>query len=260
MSAAPLPANNGTMLFRRIFNFEKAKVDQLEKRLNQRYAPGPGFPLKAILFNSGRESPAKVQDISSNGLRLLLAHRNDLQAGHHVRVDLLLAQHRLALEARIAHLQSADAQITLGLGLLFPDPEPQRTYYQLMQPVVIGQTLKVMAPEQIIQDTLGFTKRVYVGESDSMLTMWHEERAGFPPHHFEFRMADYYCRGKLELNRPGTYALESQGDTDPGASRPVFDTSGGLHDEICQLYRWVLPNLSPAVPAETRTFLKFFAG
>ncbi len=247
-------------IFRRIFNFERAKVEQLEKRLNQRYAPGPGFPLRAVLHNAGRESPAAVQDISGNGVRLLLAARGDLQPGHHVRVDLLLAQHRLELEARIAHLQDLKVQLSLGLGLIFKEPEPQKTYYQLMQPVVIGQSLRVMAPEQIIQDTIGFTKRVYVGDSDSMLTMWHEERPGFPPNRFEFRMADYFCRGKLQLDRPGAYALESHGEHDAAVSRPVFDTSGGLHDEICQLYRWVLPNLSPAVPAETRTFLKFFAG
>jgi hypothetical protein len=42
-------------------------------------------------------------------------------------------------------------------------------------------------------------------------------------------------------------------------SNPVFDTSGGLHDEIRQLFRWIMPNLSRAVPDDVRAFLQRFA-
>jgi hypothetical protein len=43
-------------------------------------------------------------------------------------------------------------------------------------------------------------------------------------------------------------------------SNPVFETSGGLHEEIHQMFRWILPNLAPAVPANVRAFLQQFAG
>jgi hypothetical protein len=42
-------------------------------------------------------------------------------------------------------------------------------------------------------------------------------------------------------------------------SNPVFDSSGGLHDEIRQLFRWILPNLSRDVPDDVRAFLQRFA-
>lgn len=248
------------MIFRRIFNFEPEKVEQLEKRLAQRHVPGAGFPLKAKVRYAGRHSRATIQDISSNGLRLMLLPRGDLQPGHHLRADLDLGEHRLQLEARIAHVNVVDGHLNLGLSLVFNEPEARKSYYQLLQPVAIGQTLKVMAPETVVQDLFGFTKRIYVGDSDTQLTVWHEQRPGEPPHRFEFRMADYFCRGKLLEGRADAGALESQGETDPGLSRPVFDTSGGLHDEICQLYRWVLPNMATTVPADTRAFLQLFAG
>ena len=54
-------------IFRRIFNFEKAKVEQLEKRLNQRYAIGGAFPLHATIRHAGRDYSTRIIDMSSNG-------------------------------------------------------------------------------------------------------------------------------------------------------------------------------------------------
>lgn len=248
------------LIFRRIFNFEQAKVEQLEKRLNLRYALGPDFPLQATLHNAGRDHSIKLVDISSNGIGVLVAPGSGLLAGHHLRVDLVLGAHRLAIEARIAHVHDRENEVYLGLGLVFGDFEVQKSYMQLMQPVVIGQSLQLMPAERVIQDESQFTKQVYFGEPDSLLTVRAVKTPGLPLHSFDFRMYDYFCRGVMQKGAKEAYPLESRDADGTRKGEPIFETSGGLHDEIHQLFRWVVPNLTSTIPDNVREFLRKFAG
>jgi hypothetical protein len=247
------------LIFRRIFNFEQTKVDQLEKRLNLRYVPGPGFPLRASVHHGGRDHTAKILDVSSNGVGLLVAHDTGISAGYHLRVDLVLGQHRLEFEARIAHLQPREEGLYLGLGLVFAEFELQKTYLQLLQPIVIGQTLQPMAMDRVIQDEPRFSKQVYTGDPDVLLTVRREQMTGTPLHSFEFQLPDSFCRGIMRQGTVAPYALESMEASAAEQSQAVFETSGGLHDEIRQLFRWILPNLSLSLPEDVRAFLQRFA-
>ena len=76
-----MASRQAMLIFRRIFNFEKAKVEQLEKRQNQRYEPGANFPLQAKVFYAGREYAARIQDLSSNGLGLIVPRDPALSSG-----------------------------------------------------------------------------------------------------------------------------------------------------------------------------------
>lgn len=248
------------LIFRRIFNFEKAKVEQLEKRQNQRYVPGREFPLQATVRYAGRDLAATIQDVSSSGVGLLVARDPALAAGLHLRADLALGPHRLEIDARIAHLQPQADGLYLGLGLVFREFELQKTYLQLLQPVVIGQSLQPMAADRVIQDDPQYLKQVFIAEPDSLLTVRQETTPTGPLHSFEFMMLDSFCRGIMRQGTAAPYALESREAADGRQGEPVFETSGGLHDEIRQLYRWVLPNLSTAVPTDVRVFLQRFAG
>lgn len=241
-------------IFRRIFNFEQARVEQLEKRLSQRYALGTDFPLLATLRHAGREHPATVVDMSSTGVSLAVAANAAPAAGLHVNLELALDRHRLELEARVAHQQAREGGQFVGLSLVFADFERQKTYLQLMQPVVIGQSLKPLPVEGIFQDDPRFLKQAYAGEGDNLLTIRLDQAQG-TLHSFEFRMENYFCRGGAQPGRTESGAVE------PGATGgPVFETSGGLHDEIHQLFRWVVPNLSAGVPENVREYLRRFAG
>ena len=244
------------LIFRRIFNFEKAKVEQLEKRQNQRYVPGPGFPLQAKLYYAGRDYAAKIQDLSSNGIGLVVARDPALAAGLHLHVELTLGQHKLEIEARIAHLKPREDGFYLGLGLVFGEFELQKSYLQLLQPIVIGQSLKPMVADPFIQDDPRYNKQVFIGEGDSLLTVRQEATPGGPMHSFEFMMHDSFCRGIMRQGTTAPYALESRED---GGAKPVFETSGGLHDEVRLLFSWTLLNLSPSVPDKIRAFLERFA-
>jgi PilZ domain len=248
------------LIFRRIFNFEQAKVEQMEKRLNRRYVPGTGFPLRPSLHFGGRDCPVVLQDMSGNGVGVLVSKELALDPGQMVRLDLELDQHRLELDARLAHLQPHDQGVYCGLGLKFGEFQAQQAYLQLLQPVVIGQSLQPMADHRPAQPEPGFQKQVFVGESDSMLTVTTALANRPALHSFEFRMSDFFCQGSLQTGQLETGSQAPNAAPDAGASNPVFETSGGLHAEIHQIFRWILPNLSAAIPKDVRAFLQQFAG
>ncbi|MSU46808.1 MAG: hypothetical protein EXS42_06725 [Lacunisphaera sp.] len=78
-------------------------------------------------------------------------------------------------------------------------------------------------------------------------------------HSFEFRMHDYFCKATVETGVLEAYGLESSDSHKAKLTNPVFDTSGGLRDEIRQLFRWIVPNLAKTVPDDVRAMLKGFA-
>jgi hypothetical protein len=198
--------------------------------------------------------------MSSNGVGVLVPVGTTLDAGHHLRLILELGKNRLEIEARIAHLKSLETGLNVGLRLVFSEFELQKSYLQLLQPVVIGQTLQPLPVGRVLQDEPRFSKQVYTGDPDALLTVRREQSEGAPLHSFEFQMPDSFCRGYMPEGTPRTYALESMEMQGGGLDDPVFETSGGLHEEVRQLFRWILPNLSPAVPEDVRAFLQRFAG
>jgi PilZ domain len=248
------------LIFKRIFNFEKTKVAQLEKRLNRRYVPGTGFPLRTSLHFAGRNCPAVLQDMSGNGVAVLVGKAVALDPGQMVRLDLELDQHRLEIDTRLAHLQPHDQGFYCGLGLKFGEFQSQQAYLQLLQPVVIGQSLQTMSDHQPVQPEPGFRKQIFIGESDSMLTVTTALANGPALHSFEFRMSDFFCQGSLQTGQLETGTQDPDAAPEALVRNPVFATSGGLHAEIHQIFRWILPNLSAAVPADVRAFLQQFAG
>jgi hypothetical protein len=250
------------LLFKRIFNFEPAKVEELsEHRLNQRYAPGAAFPLQAKLRLDGRDWAARVQNVSGNGAGLLLVERDArAAAGQAGKVQLTLGDFRLELDGRVVHAVARDRGLYCGVALDPGDFLRQKSYLQLIQPVAIGQSLKAVPADRVVQNEPQFIKQVFRGDSDSVLTVWLDKSFGTPLHSFEFQMHDYFCRADVKSGVLEAYVREATDSHKGKLSNPVFDISGGLHDEIRQLFRWILPNLSPDVPDDVRAFLQRFAG
>jgi hypothetical protein len=249
------------LFFKRIFNFEQAKVAQMaENRLNTRYSPGAAFPLHSYLHLSRYDwKPAKVLNLSGNGIGLLGARESRATAGQDVKVKVVLGQRELVLEGRLAHFEPRPKGVYCGIGFQFTDFLMQKSYLQLLQPIAIGQSLQPVAAERIVQNEPQFIKQIFRGEGDCVLTVWLAKTLGTPLHSFEFQMHGYFCRADVQSGVLEAYMRES-GETHKGKlSNPVFDRTGGLSDEIHQLFRWILPNLSAAVPDDVRAFLHRFA-
>lgn len=255
-----LAANNSPVLvFNRIFNFDQAAVARMEQRLNTRYVPGAAFPLQAWLIVAGTEIPAKVKDISGNGISLLLEPGAELAKDAVGQVRLRFGAHQQLVGGRVVHLHAEGDRTQCGLGLTFADFAARKTYLQLLQPIAIGQSLQAVPADQVAQDEPQFTKQVYRGDENSTLTVWLERTADTPLQGFEFQMRDYCCHADGPAGVLETYKREAADAAKNKLTHPVFDMSGTLQAEIRQLFRWTLPNLSPAVPDDVRAFLQRFA-
>jgi hypothetical protein len=245
-------------VFDRIFNFDQAEVARMEQRLNTRYTPGAAFPLQAWLLAEGSETPAKILNISGNGIGLLLEPDTLPAEDDAVKVRLRFGAYQQLVDGRVVHLRPDAAKAYCGVGFKFADFPSRKTYLQLLQPIAIGQSLQPVPAQQVTQDDPSLTKQVFRGDNDAQLTVWlgQEPAAGFQ--RFEFRMRDYLC----QANR-ASQGLETRAGSDSTSSKssnPVFDISGNVQAEIRQLYRWTLPNLSAAVPDDVRAFLQRYAG
>lgn len=250
------------LLFHRIFKFEKAKVAQMaEQRLNQRYAPGAAFPLQAAVELDGRTWPAKVLNLSGNGVGLAVPGAGlAAKAGQDCVVTLTLGMHRQTIPGRVAHTRAHGRDLQAGIGLRFGDFLVQKAYLQLLQPVAIGQSLRAVPADRVIQNETQVIKQVFRGDYEAVLTVWLEKTFGTPLHSFEFQLHDYFCRADVKAGVLDAYAREEAESFKGKLTNPVFDAAGDLQDEIRQLIRWILPNLTPAVPDDVRAFLQRFAG
>lgn len=246
-------------IFRRLFNFKPEQVVRLDHRLNRRYTPGPAFPLRATLNLGGRECRGVIQNLSGNGVGLLLGREHPVTACQSVRARFELDRHRLDIPARLAHLLPRENGLYCGLGLAFDDFPLQKAYLQLLQPVAIGQSLQPVPAERIVQNEPQFIKQVYRGDSDSVLTVWLAMTMGTPLHSFEFQLEDCFCRAMTATGVLEAYTLEPDPEHKARLTHPVLDPTGGLQDEMRQLFRWIAPNLSPAVPDDVRALLLRFA-
>lgn len=246
------------LLFRRIFDFQKSDAQQfVDQRLNRRYVPGRLFPLRAVVRDGARESPARIQDLSASGMALVTDPAAAPAAGREVDLRLTLDGHQLDLRAHTAHFRPVDGGLLCGMQLVFGDFTQLKSYLQLLQPVSIASTLQPVDPARVQQSEPQFIKQVYRGESDSVLSVWLERRLGTPLHSFEFRMRDYFVRAEAARGVLEVFLREQIEATHKGKiTTPVFDTSGGASDEIRQLFRWVVPNLPAEIPDDVRDFMQ----
>ncbi len=230
-----------------------------DERLEQRYTPGAAFPLQVWLLLNGKEWPAKVADISRNGIGLIVDAAAQPAERLAVRVKLSVGSHQQVISAGLRHVRPNSKGVYCGIGMNFDNFIVQKIYLQLLQPITIGQSLQPVPPDLVIQNEPQLIKQVFRGEDQAVLTVWLGKTPGTPVHSFEFQMHDYFCRADDAVGVLEAYTREATDSFKGKLSNPVFDTSGGLHAEIRQLFRWILPNLSPSLPDEVRMFLQRFA-
>ncbi len=260
MFSARVPATNRLVfLFKRLFDFDQKTVASLELRLNTRYKPGAGFPLQARMILRGQEWPAKVLNLSGNGLALLVDAAAKAAADDLVQVKLKLGDYRGTFNGSLVHSHPGGKGLQCGIALHFEEFQTQKAFLQVLQPVAIGQSLQPVTDERVVQDEPQFIKRVFRGDDDSVLTVWLEKTMGTPLHSFEFRMRNYFCHADARTGVLEAYARETESTHKGKLSQPVFETSPALYAEIRQLFRWIVPNLSSAVPDDVRAFMQRFA-
>lgn len=246
------------LFFRRILNFKPAAVRARAQRQNRRYAVGAGFPLHACAVWRDAEVAGRVTDLALAGLGIVVPGaftppRKDCT------IRLTIGPEGLALPARLAHRQPLGTDTACGVAVEFPEFSAKLAYLQLVEAVAFGAALVPADPAHVAQDTTWLLKEIYRGEGDTQLTVWRE-KAGGSVDSFEYRLAGCFVRGHVKVPRLELYTQETLAAREkPGYSAPALTRFADENAEVRRLYRWVVPNLAPVVPADIRALLARFA-
>ncbi len=252
------------LFFERILNL---KNNPKEQRRASRYAVGPAFPLKAVLNLVGRDEFGELLkssdgqgwdwvgrpiNFSATGVSLQLPPATAARRGDPCRLNLSLADCELTLPCHVAHLRGHQDSVLFGLTFDFVPAKTPPAYRQLLELVAFGASLKSEKVKTAAAgaDAAGYVVEHYGGDYESHLTVWREATAG-AIQWFEFQLADYCVRGSAASGTLEFASLQKQ-----KKSRPVTPAQV---EEIHQLFRWVVPNITGAVPEDVRHSLQEFA-
>jgi hypothetical protein len=156
--------------------------------------------------------------------------------------------YHLHLPATVTHFRCHAQYSLCGLTFNFPDEESRQSYFQLLEPVAIGSSLKAV---DVVQDAPRRPKEKYAAGNDSaVLTVWRNETENSIVS-FDFRMRQYgvsWVKGLTELEVYGLAANES-------ATEEIVALNEEQNEEVRWLFCLAVPNLSKAVPLDVRKFL-----
>ncbi len=258
------------LLFKSILKFKK-EGGLSDKRGAKRYPIGPKFPLKAkvtLLGHDGEGRPlppghassmdwgGQLSNLSGTGASIKLHPAAVANKGEDCRLKLELDDKLFEIDGVIVQFWSNQQFATCGIMLKFPNFQSQKAYLQLLEPLAIGCGLE--AVERVKQDTKGLIKEQYLGEDETVFSVWRSEDSK-AIEHFEMLMLDYCVRGSAQT--PGLQIGYRDGaKVGRKVANPAMpiNLGAGQMAEVRQLFEWVVHNFSKAVPADVRAFVERF--
>jgi hypothetical protein len=248
------------MIFQKIFSFLADENKQAERRLKNRYAVGPSFPLAVALSGGGAISRGKIVNISTGGLGIVVDQKPEVDAATPAQISFILESFEIKAAATLRYVRPAEQGYHCGLTLGFAQPESRTAYLQLLMPIAIGSTLvRVEGAGSNPQVEPEFDRVIFTGESDSKLTVWCRRDGTATPETFEFQVEEYFVRGRAVDRGLSVFSLVD--DDRPHRAKdtaPLFQTGSRIETEIRQLFRWSALNMQQNVPDRLRGFLRTF--
>jgi hypothetical protein len=241
------------LLFKSILEAEPATLKPDEKRKQPRYPLGDDFIFhtKLTLFQNGgkgKDWSATPVNLSATGASVQVSMAAmALQRGQ-CQLKFRHGDYHLHLPATVTHFRRYAQYSLCGMIFNFPDEESRQSYFQLLEPVAIGSSLKAV---DVVQDAPGRPKEKYgAGNGSVALTVWRNEPENSIIS-FDFRMRQYgvsWMKGLAELE---VYGLA----TDESAPEEIVALNEEQNEEVRWLFCLAVPNLSKAVPLDVREFL-----
>ena len=251
------------LFFKRILKVANGTDASREKRRNNRYVLNPAFPLRAVLSLTGRDNfgnPLKATDdkgwdwkgqlinLSSTGARIALPPAALAARGDDCQLKLILDRFQLVVPTQIAHLKEHRDHMVIGLELNLTESQTRQAYRQLFDLVVLGASLKPL--QSLRADDSGYLIEQYGGKEDALLKIWRESTRQLIAA-FELKIKEYYIRGTAKNGKLEYYF--------GGAGKELKPVATSQNAELQRLFQWIIPNLTDAVPADIRSFLKLHA-
>lgn len=247
------------LFFKRILKENELTEDTAplsEQRNMPRYEISPRFRLKAALSFAargdsraprGNSRPAwhwkcRLLDCSEQGVRIQMDPALKVRARDLCDLRLKVEEFELTIPCHIANIRDSPEGMIFGLKLAPADESTWSAYWQLLEVVALGSSLRLHRSSSR-PDESGYFVEHYASNRPARLSIWRHPttRAVVA---FEFLLKHHLVRAAA--GHPVEYL------TGPSA-RPATTTKAL---EIQRLFQWVVPNLSAAVPVDVRDFLE----
>ena len=250
------------LFFKRILKESAAAANPTapaERRTIPRFAINPQFKLKAVLSFTKRtdtQSPkgntrpgwnwkCRILDCSEQGVRIKMDPALKVQARDLCDLKLSVEGFELTIPCHIANIREEPEGLVFGLKHDIEAEQTWSAYWQLLEVVALGSTLKLHR-RTTKPDETGYLVEQYVNNRPAHLTIWRHP-ANQAVAAFEFRLKDNLVRAAV--GQPLACL------TGP-AGRPA---TAAQALEIQRLFSWVVLNLASAVPDDVREFLKNYS-
>jgi hypothetical protein len=249
------------LLFSRILDFEENQIKEVERRREQRYAPGKPFPLQATIEVDGEPRSAKIIDLSPGGAGLQVSGPS-YHRGSPAKLHFMLGDAWMEFACTIAHVRTLASGCRLGLTAGFTSFAEKKAYLQLLQPIAIGGLFRIVPADEVNQLDPGMHKTIFTGRPGTELNVWRQGDAGGQLYSFFCEMDDYLVQGARGADE--MHITSKKYMIDPGRSKagaPSFrKLPAAMKDEIRLLFRWTMLNLPRDMPADVRAFMQSFEG
>jgi PilZ domain len=262
------------LFFNTLLKIKEGAVAGLRnKRKATRYPVGPGFPLSASINLTGEVSPAgddrtrrpagcnwggRLINLSSDGASLHLPPAAATLRGEQTTLTLTIEGRALQIPCRVAHYRTYSSHALCGLVLDFTDAPGREAYLQLVESVALGSTFATVKPSRLGRTPPGLEPEQYRSPHEATLTAWRAVRDRTLDS-FELLSGEHCVRGVNGAATLEIYSQEAEGKSGKVAlSAPSHGLATGVNAEVRQFYRWIVPNLPKAVPADLREFMQRF--
>ena len=247
------------LFFKRILNFRRELLAKLrDKRKAVRYPVGGLFPLKATVNltgstgatpGTGYDWGGRVINMSSNGIALQLLRAATTVRGEESELKLSLEDHSLAIPCVVAHFRTFSGYSLCGLQLKFENFQKQKAYLQLVEAVCMGSSFKPMKGRRTASERPGLSGEQFTADNKALLTAWRSAKEG-ELDCFELIVGAHAIRGGHTVPPLVVFRM-----TKP----PKPEGSAEVAGEVRRLFRWIVPNLPKAVPADLRALMEYAA-
>jgi hypothetical protein len=246
------------LLFKRILRFKREFLAKLrDKRKSTRYAVGPRFPLKATVNLTGQVAGAALSgkgydwggrliNLSNNGAGLQLLRAATTVRGEKTELRLALEDHQLAIPCVVAHFRTYSGYSLCGLSLHFIDFKVQKGYLQLVEAISMGASFTPLKTKGLAPNRPGLVAERFTADNKAVLTAWRTVK-GNELDGFELAVAEHCVKGGATVPPLVVFRL-----TKP----PKVEASAEVAGEVRRLFRWMVPNLPKAVPADLRALME----
>lgn len=234
-----------------------AKNDsQIERRGKPRYPVSSLFQATATLTvergkvsrltdsgtDQGSNWKCRLLDCSEQGVRVQLEPSYKIPAGELRDLRLKVQEFSLSVPCRIANINEQANGAIFGLTLDFDSEAAFDAYWQLLEVVVLGSSLKLHT-KTIKPDESGYFVEHYECSRPARLSIWRH------PHNQEISAFEFRLKRQVARAIVGSHleCMLAPGD------RPV---PPAMKVEIQRLFSWIASNLSPSLPLDVREVLQ----